>query len=134
MDVKGKLAELYLYRRLEALASEGSISDLEWLDLDGAPDFRLIYQGRRLKVECKNVRGKQAVYRLGPHKGLFKVEIQKTRTGIDPKTGKNTRGYPVDHFDVLAACLFNQTGRWEYLFAASRRLNRRGDDPGLLVC
>ncbi len=26
------------------------------------------------------------------------------------------RGYKVDEFDILAACLFNQTGEWKYLF------------------
>jgi hypothetical protein len=60
------------------------------------------------------------------------VELQKTRTGIDPKTGANTRGYSVTHFDVLAACLFNQTGKWEFLFTSSSSLERREDNPNLL--
>lgn len=132
IDVKGKLAELYVYRQLFELAGREVIFNLQWIDIDGEPDFLLTYKGRRFRVECKNVRGRDAVYRKGEYTGFPKVELQKTRTGIDPKTGKKTRGYNAAHFDVLAACLFNQTGQWEFLFIASSALNRRQDDPDLL--
>jgi hypothetical protein len=56
VDVKGKLAELFLYRHLHGLAEGGLISDLSWRDQDGIPDFGLEYAGRKLQMECKNVR------------------------------------------------------------------------------
>ena|SRR2546425_5904738 len=133
IDVKGKLAELYVYRRLVALAQTRIISDLHWLDVDGEPDFTLVYKGRPFRIECKNVRGKTALYRRGAYAGFPQVELQKTRTGIDTKTGKPTRGYSTTHFDILAACLFNQTGRWEFLFIPSSALQRRQGNPDLLA-
>jgi len=132
IDVKGKLAELYLHRRLVALAQRAIISDLHWLDKDGEPDFTFIYKGRQFRIECKNVRGKTSLYRRGAYAGYPQVELQKTRTGMDAKTGKNTRGYSPTHFDVLAACLFNQTGQWEFLFIPSSALQRRPGNPDLL--
>src|SRR3954470_13645326 len=56
VDVKGKLAELFLYRRLEALRASGVISGLDWRDQDGIPDFLLTYRGKDFRVECKNIR------------------------------------------------------------------------------
>ena len=132
IDVKGKLAELYVYKRLLMLAKRHRIANLTWLDSDGQPDFTLMYKERSFRIECKNVRGKDALYKRGDYKGFPQVELQKTRTGIDPKTGSNTRGYNVSHFDVLAACLFNQTGRWEFLFIPSSALDRREDNQALL--
>lgn len=55
-DVKGKLAELYLYRRLLKLNDQTTIENLVWQDKDGKPDFVLSHGGRELRVECKNVR------------------------------------------------------------------------------
>jgi hypothetical protein len=132
IDVKGKLAELYIYKRLLMLAKRHLIANLKWIDSDGQPDFTLMYKGQPFRIECKNVRGKDALYRRGDYKGFSQVELQKTRTGIDSKTGSNTRRYNASHFDILAACLFNQTGRWEFLFIASSALERREDNPALL--
>jgi len=95
---KGKLAELYLNRALDGLQRQGSISGLIWSDKDGEPDFFLEYRGRCLSIQCKNVRSGEQ-YRTGNRKGQFKVELQKTRGGTDPKTGERTRYYQPDEFD-----------------------------------
>jgi hypothetical protein len=119
VDVKGKLAELYLYRRLLELANQGDLTDLVWQDKDGKPDFLLMYSGREFKVECKNVRSPQKTKALpGP-----RVELQKTRNSKEPT--EPTRGYRTDEFDVLGACLFNYAGKWRYVFIATRQLARR---------
>ena len=123
VDVKGKLAELYLYRTLRALQGQGHISGLVWSDTDGEPDFFLEYRRRRLSVQCKNVRSGEQ-YRTGERKGKFKVELQKTRGGTDVRTGEGTRYYRPDEFDIVAVCLFNQTGAWEFLYAMARDLAR----------
>ena len=133
VDVKGKLAELYLNRRLADLKESGTISNFDWNDKDDKPDFVIHYKGRSIRIECKNVRsGEKSTLKKGKHKGWYKVEIQKTRGGKDPKTGIQTRGYSVDRFDILAACLFNQTGKWEYLFSVTKNLALRTDNPTLL--
>ena len=127
VDVKGKLAELMLYRELTRLRAAGEIQNLQWLDEDGKPDFILGLHGRRIIVECKNVRS------AGEPRGdtaPMKVELQKTRNSKD---GTQTRGYTVDQFDVLSACLFNRTGRWTFLHVASRHLATRPKDPSFLV-
>jgi hypothetical protein len=118
-DVKGKLAELYLYRRLLGLTDQAAIENLVWQDKDGKPDFVLTHGGRELRVECKNVRSpRNPKGSRGP-----RVELQKTRNNKDPLDP--TRGYKPEEFDVLGACLFNYTGKWEFLFIATRRLVRR---------
>ncbi len=127
VDVKGKLAELYLFRRLEKLQGLGNIQGLIWQDEDGQPDFLLTYKRRELRVECKNVRSpvkikSLAVAKIAP--SVARVELQKTRNS---KEGELTRGYKIDEFDVLGACLFNSTGRWEHIFIATRRLAKRTD-------
>ena len=121
VDVKGKLAELYLCRRLEALQEQGIISELRWSDKDGEPDFFLSYKERPLTVQCKNVRSGKEQCR-GGKTGSFRVELQKTRGGVDPKTGEKTRLYRPDEFDVVAVCLFNQKRVWEYVYGATRDL------------
>ncbi|MBP7051512.1 MAG: hypothetical protein KBE65_10900 [Phycisphaerae bacterium] len=121
VDVKGKLAELYLCRRLEALQKQAIISELRWSDKDGEPDFFLSYKKRHLTIQCKNVRSGKERCR-GEKPGSFRVELQKTRGGTDPKTGEKTRLYRPDEFDIVAVCLFNQKRVWEYVYGATRDL------------
>ena len=56
VDVKGKLAELFLHLQLESLRASSVISALNWRDKDGVPDFLLTYKSRDFQAECKNVR------------------------------------------------------------------------------
>jgi len=129
-DVKGKLAELYLYRRLEKLQEIGTIHDLRWQDKDGKPDFLLSYKRIELRVECKNVRSPIKIKSAAAAKVIptaARVELQKTRNSKD---GEQTRGYKTDEFDVLGACLFNSTGKWEHLFVATRHLLIRPEPAG----
>lgn len=131
VDVKGKLAELYLFRALQGLQRQGIISELRWSDKDGGPDFFIYYKAHPLTIQCKNVRsGRQRC--KGAEPGSFRVELQKTRGGIDPKTGEKTRLYRPDEFDVVAVCLFNQKGVWEYLYAAAKDLARHRKQPDRL--
>lgn len=123
VDVKGKLAELYLCRRLDLLQKEGAISDLRWSDKDGEPDFFLCYKGRPLTIQCKNVRSGRGRCKGAEH-GSFRVELQKTRSGLDPKTGEKTRLYRPDEFDIVAVCLFNQKHAWDYVYCATKDLAR----------
>lgn len=125
VDAKGKLAEYYLDKQLTKLKEKGVIQSYFWSDKDGQPDFFIDYQGKQVKMECKNVRSGE-LYCTKTH-GV--IEIQKTRNSKD---GTNTRGYRVAEFDILAACLFNQTKRWEYRFALTRNLEMRPEDRKIL--
>ena len=55
-DVKGKLAELFLYNQINDLVSGNVFKSFTWNDEDGLPDFLVEVEGRDLRVECKNVR------------------------------------------------------------------------------
>lgn len=125
VDVKGKLAELYLHKYLKELDDEKIITNLQWEDRDGEPDFKLKYQSKTYKVECKNLRNE--TYKKP--KKAYKVEIQKTRNSKD---GTNTRSYRVDYFDILAVCMFNQTGEWRFVFIKSSDLEVVTENNSLL--
>ena len=56
VDVKGKLAEWFLFQRLETMEQEGALENVDWTDKDGQPDFVVTRAGREIKIECKNVR------------------------------------------------------------------------------
>lgn len=112
-DLKGKLAELFMSRHLDALERDGVILHSEWQDLDGEPDFVItLTDGSTRTLEVKNVRS---------GKGALRVETQKTRGS---RTDPWSRPYRVDAFDYIAPCLFNATGRWEYLFGKTSDLIR----------
>jgi len=125
VDVKGKLAELYLFRILKKLEVQKKIKSLEWKDNDGTPDFSLEFNGHIFKIECKNVRNE--IYQSPTPS--FKVEIQKTRNSKD---GTDTRSYRRDYFDILAVCTFNQTKKWEFVFIKVSDLVVVASNPNLL--
>lgn len=112
-DLKGKLAELFMSRHLDELQRAGYVDRYEWFDQDGVPDFTIWLTSQRIvTLEVKNVRS---------GRGPLRVETQKTRPSrADPMS----RYYRADQFDILAACLYNRTGRWEYLFVRTSDLRR----------
>ena len=125
VDVKGKLAELYMDRQLAELKNSGEIDEYVWQDQDGRPDFDVSYKGHDIVLECKNIRSE--MYKRPPS---YKVELQKTRNSKD---GTPTRGYKTDEFHVLGVCLFNQTGEWKFLYIATEHLECRDDMPDFLT-
>jgi hypothetical protein len=121
-DLKGKLAELFMSRHLDGLQRDGVIDRYEWFDQDGVPDFTVWFRdGSDIKLEVKNVRS---------GKGSLRAETQKTRASRgDPMS----RYYRVAHFEVIAACLYNATGSWDYVFARSADLVRLANNPDYLA-
>lgn len=113
--VRGSVAEHHLER---LLSEESIVASCEPIDEDGQPDFHVtLRDGRRLTIECKNA------LRETYADGEPKVETQKTR---DSGSG---RKYTFEAFDVIAACLFSVTGRWEFRFKRSRDLVPWVKDP-----
>ena len=130
VDVKGKLAEYYLFKKLVALEERGVVKNVQWPDRDGKPDFLVDVGSQTLRVECKNARTpKTQKNRSAEVAVAHRVELQRTRNSKD---GTPTRGYRADEFDLLAACLFNISGRWEFLYVVTRDLQRRKNLPEYL--
>ena len=121
-DLKGKLAELFMSRPLDELQRADVIDHYEWFDQDGVPDLTIWFtDGTLTQLEVKNVRS---------GRGPLRAETQKTRASrADPMS----RYYRVDHFKVIAACLFNATRQWDYVFARTADLLRLPDDPDYLA-
>ncbi|MBY6273291.1 MAG: hypothetical protein CW346_13905 [Bacillaceae bacterium] len=110
--VKGWIAEEHLARYFSSLNLT-----FNRIERDGEPDFEIITPNGRVRVECKNVMSGSNLYANGD----FKVDFQKTRNSMNKP---QSRFYKPDEFEILAACLHNQTGRWEFLFIRTRDLPR----------
>lgn len=107
--VRGRVAEHHLGVQLANMAG---VSSVESLDVDGQPDFAIVYKGKDVRIECKNVAASSK-----PARPL--VDFQKTRAA---KGDPCSRYYAATQFEVLAACLHPLTSRWEYRFCSTRTL------------
>ncbi len=117
--VRGGVAEHHLHRYLR---DHPDIAQVIPIDEDGEPDFEVVTtQELQLRIECKNCSPDAYA------DGTPKVEVQKTRAS---KGDPASRFYEVDHFDLVAACMFSLTGRWEFRFAWTQQLDRHDDWPG----
>ena len=120
--VRGGVAEYHLEQQL---AGAPGIASVKRLDVDAMHDFDVTLEdGTFLRVECKNASPRRSA------DGRFKVEVQKTRAS---KGDPASRFYAVDGFDVVAACLFSPTGRWEFLFGLTGDMARHKSFPDRLA-
>jgi hypothetical protein len=60
----------------------------------------------------------------------LRAETQKTRAS---RNDPMSRFYRVDQFEIIAACLFNATGQWDYRFARAVDLVRMAGSPEYLA-
>lgn len=120
MAVRGWVAEEHLYRRICQLPG---VTHCERIRDEGAPDLALVYRGKRLVVECKNV------LRRTTGDGLARLDFQRTRAS---KSDPCSRYYRLDEFDVVAACLHAVTERWEFRFTNPWLLDKHLKCPGRL--
>lgn len=119
--VRGGVAEHHLHRYLR---DHPDIAQVIPIDEDEEPDFEVVtVDGRRPRIECKNCSPDAYA------DGTPKVEVQKTRAS---KGDPASRFYEVGHFDLVAACMFSLTGRWEFRFARTQELDRHDDWPDRL--
>ena len=111
--VRGGVAEHHLQSHLD---SDSDVVSAVLIDRDGEPDFDVVLtHGGRVLIECKNVSPNTYA------DGSPKVEVQKTRSQRGDPAG---RFYRPEQFDVVAACLYAVTGRWEFRFKATAKLDR----------
>lgn len=120
--VRGGVAERHLERVLRA---DPSLRDVVPIDVDGEPDFQVkLHDGRTERVECK-------VTSPEPYAdGHPKVEVQKTRGS---KGDPASRFYSPTQFEVVAACVWPVTGRWEFRFRRASELPRHPSHPDRLA-
>lgn len=120
--VRGGVAEYHLEQQLTGAPG---IASVQRLDVDAMHDFDVtLDDGTLLRVECKNASPKTSA------DGRFKVEVQKTRAS---KGDPASRFYAVGGFDVVAACLFSPTGRWEFRFGRTTDMARHKSFPDRLA-
>lgn len=120
--VRGGVAEYHLEQQLTGAPG---IATVRRLDVDAMHDFDVtLDDGTLLRVECKNASPKPST------SGAFKVEVQKTRAS---KSDPASRFYAVDGFDLVAACLFSLTGRWEFRFGRTVDMARHKNFPDRLA-
>jgi hypothetical protein len=120
--VRGGVAEHHLERHLE---DDDYVAQLDRLDLDATHDFNVLTRdGRQVRIECKNVSPTSYA------NGDLKVETQKTRAS---KGDPSSRFYPINSFDVVAACTFSATGEWEFRFTSTSTLNAHSTYPDRLA-
>lgn len=115
-----------------------------WTDLteegDHSYDFLLSDKCGTVRVQVKMQRLKSQQpmlanqgYKFLPD-DMYVVETQRTRGGIDPKTGMDTRPYKFKEFDILAVSLHPSTKNWNhFLYTVVDRLIPRKDDPTCLL-
>lgn len=112
MAVRGRVAEVYLYRQLIRVPG---VEDCSPLEEDGAGDIRLRYRGSRpLIIECKNVLRQRLAG------GEIRLDFQRTRASIEDPC---SRYYATTDFDLVAACLHSCTEAWEFRYAQTRALD-----------
>lgn len=118
--VRGGVAERHLQVVLERTPG---VTAVQKINLDGQPDFAIKYRRGPLRIECKNVSPKK-----GPH-GLPRVDFQKTRAA---KGNPCSRYYAASQFEVLAACIYPVTQRWDFRFCLTTTLLPHKKCPGKL--
>jgi hypothetical protein len=104
MAVRGWVAERHLQGALESLEL---VEEVEPIEKDGQPDFRVRVAGgkRPVLVECKNV------LRLVDRHGDARLDFQKTRASQGDRC---SRYYSASDFQVLVACMHARTEAWEF--------------------
>lgn len=114
--VRGGVAEHHLEQQL---AGAVGIKSVERLDVDAMHDFNVtLSDDTVLRVECKNASPRTS------SSGRFKVEVQKTRAS---KGDPASRFYATDAFDVVAACLYSPTGKWQFRFGRTAQMPTHRD-------
>lgn len=121
--VRGAIAEYHLLRHLHELQQAKAIDSFEDFDVDGHPDFQVVYAGRPFLVECKMVE------KMKGAREAITIDFQRTR---NQKEGPEKRFYEPGEFEVVAACLWNRTRRWEFRFAPTAKLTPHPRYPGRL--
>ncbi len=135
--IRGVIAESYFVMNIAS-----SIPPWRVVPFDGDPpyDCLLTDDKRQVRIQIKMQRLKDHIpmmakeaYRYLPA-DKYVVETQRTRGGVDQKTGKSTRPYRFGEFDLLAVSLHPSTGDWnKFLYTVEKWLISSPDHPDCLL-
>lgn len=120
MAVRGSVAEEHLVNQLKTVHG---VENCHRLEDDRGPDVRLSYQGKRIRVECKNSS------RVRTKEGYEKIDLQRTRAS---KADPCSRYYRPSEFELVAACVHAVTGKWDFKYAPTAELDAHGTCSGRL--
>ena len=134
--IRGILAEAMFERHtLPGLAGWRAVVLAE----DRPYDFLICSDERALRIQVKLQRRKAQRVMMASEANpnypddMYVVEVQKTRGGIDPKTGEDTRPYHFSDFDILAVNLHPSTNNWkEFRYTVSNWLLPRYENETLI--
>lgn len=97
-------------------------------------DFCIKRDDRSVRIQVKRQRlvaGQPMLYRR--RADLYVAETQRSRKGVDSKTGEDTRPYRFGEFDILAVSMQPATGDWStFRFTPQRWLIPRAENPNYL--
>ncbi len=103
-------------------------------------DFLIRADAREVRIQVKLQRRKrqQAMFASEANRhypdDMYVAEVQKTRGGIDPTTGEDTRPYRFGEFDILAVNMHPSTNDWhQFRFTVGNWLLPRHEDPTLVA-
>lgn len=103
-------------------------------DGDLAYDFRLVDAQGEVRVQVKLQRSLAQIPMTWRKTEMFVVETQKTRGGMDRKTGSATRFYRYGEFDILAVSMYPSTGNWDtFRYTVADWLLPLATDPSRLL-
>lgn len=134
--IRGIIAEAIFERHtLSELAGWSMVPILE----DRPYDFLIRSEKRELRIQVKLQRRKEQRVMMASEANanypadMYVVEVQKTRGGIDPTTGEDTRPYRFSDFDILAVNLHPSTDNWkEFRYTVSNWLLPRFENETLI--
>lgn len=97
-------------------------------------DFRIRSGASIVRIQVKRqrlVRGEPMLFRRTAN--LYVAETQRSRKGVDTKSGEDTRPYRYGEFDILAVSMQPVTKDWStFRFTLQRWLVPRADNPRYL--
>ena len=134
--IRGIIAEAIFERHtLSRLVGWSAVPLLE----DRPYDFLIRLKKRELRIQVKLQRRKKQRVMMASEANpnypndMYVVKVQKTRGGIDPTTGEDTRPYRYSDFDILAVNLHPSTNNWkEFRYTVSNWLLPRYENLALI--
>ncbi len=76
-------------------------------------DFQISQGDQRVRIQMKRQRrAKGQPMRYAGSPDLYVAETQRSRRGVNPQTGEDTRPYRFGEFDILAVCMQPATEDW----------------------
>lgn len=114
--------------------------EIEKFDGDESYDYKIKDSSGSVSIQVKMQRKKEQRPMMANegYRSLsndkYVVETQRTRGGVDPKTGDDTRPYKFGEFDILAVAMEPSTNDWhKFMYTVADWLIPRQEDENLIL-